>query len=157
MCAGGSGEAAILRRFVLLVFVIGLAGIGAELILLEHMESIWQCVPLAVLGAGLAATAWLTTAKSRLSLRTFQGAMLLFVIAGIAGLVLHYRGNVEFELEMYPTLKGFALFWKAIKGATPALAPGTMIQLGLIGLASTYRQPIVTHSIREGIQEKGGI
>ena len=138
-----SGEAAILRRLVLIVFVMGLVGIGSELILLEHTESIWQWVPLVVLGLGLAACGWMTAAKSRVSLRTFQIAMLLFVISGITGLILHYRGNVEFELEMYPTLNGFALFWKAIKGATPALAPGAMIQMGLFGLASTYRHPIL--------------
>ncbi|MFB3131882.1 MAG: hypothetical protein ACE10K_05095, partial [Rhodothermales bacterium] len=55
----------------------------------------------------------------------------------------------EFELEMYPTLKGLELFWESIKGATPALAPGTMIQLGLLGWAYTYRHPALIKSIEK--------
>jgi hypothetical protein len=80
-------------------------------------------------------------------MRVFQATMLLFVISGFAGLFLHYQGNVEFELEMYPSLKGLELFRKAIKGTTPpTLAPGTMIQLGLLGLAYTYRHPVFSKS-----------
>ncbi len=153
----GSRETATLRRLILLVFVIGLVGTGTELILLEHTESVWQWVPLAVLGAGLASFGWLTTTKSRVSLRTFQSLMLLFVVSGIAGLVLHFRGNLEFELEMYPKMKGLTLFWQVIKGATPALAPGMMIQLGLVGLAATYRHPIVLRSNQSDILERGEI
>jgi hypothetical protein len=42
---------------------------------------------------------------------------------------------------MNPALAGFELVRESLSGATPALAPGTMIQLGLIGLAYTYRHP----------------
>jgi hypothetical protein len=51
------------------------------------------------------------------------------------GTFLHYRGNVEFELELTPGIRGLALFREAITGATPALAPGAMIVVGLVGLA----------------------
>ena len=34
---------------------------------------------------------------------------------------------------MDPALHGLDLFWSALRGATPALAPGAMAQLGLIG------------------------
>jgi hypothetical protein len=68
--------------------------------------------------------------------------MALCVASGLLGIWFHYQGNVEFELEMYPTIGGVKLFWEAMKGATPALAPGTMIQLGLLGLLFTYRHPV---------------
>ena len=43
---------------------------------------------------------------------------------------------------MDPALSGMALFQKAILAkAPPALAPGAMTQLGLIGLAYTFRHP----------------
>jgi hypothetical protein len=58
-------------------------------------------------------------------------------------MVWHYQGNMEFELETYPSISGLALFKEAMMGATPALAPGTMIELGLIGLAYTYRHPLL--------------
>jgi hypothetical protein len=47
---------------------------------------------------------------------------------------------MEFQLEMDPSLQGVNLYRKAILAKTPpALAPGAMIQLGLIGLAYTFR------------------
>jgi hypothetical protein len=48
---------------------------------------------------------------------------------------------VEFELEMYPSMRGFELVAKTMTGATPVLAPGTMALLGLIGLSYTYKHP----------------
>ncbi len=67
--------------------------------------------------------------------------MALFIVAGILGLYLHYRGNVEFALERDPSLTGARLIWKALRGATPALAPGALAQLGLMGLVFTYGHP----------------
>ena len=69
---------------------------------------------------------------------------ILFVLSGVVGLWLHYHGNVEFELEMYPGLAGFELFRESVTGATPTLAPGTMLELGLLGLLYTYRHPAWT-------------
>jgi hypothetical protein len=42
---------------------------------------------------------------------------------------------VEFERELNPDASGFSLFRDAMMGATPALAPGTMILLGAVGWA----------------------
>jgi hypothetical protein len=68
--------------------------------------------------------------------------MLLFVLSGGVGIWFHYQATTEFQLEMDPALRGWALFRKAIVAkAPPALAPGAMIQLGLIGLAYTFKHP----------------
>jgi hypothetical protein len=68
--------------------------------------------------------------------------MVLFIVSGLAGFVLHYQGNREFQLEVNPSLDGLELFLKVIRAkAPPALAPGAMIHLGLLGLAYTYRHP----------------
>jgi hypothetical protein len=50
---------------------------------------------------------------------------------------LHYSGNVEFEKETDSALGGWKLFWSAMTGATPAMAPGTMTLLALIGFCLT--------------------
>lgn len=65
------------------------------------------------------------------------------VVAGLAGLYFHYVGNVEFAVERDSSLSGAALVWKALTGATPALAPGALAQLGLLGLAYSYSHPII--------------
>ena len=76
------------------------------------------------------------------TVRLFQAVMVLFLLSGVVGMVLHFQVNMEFQLEMDPALSGMALFQKSILAkAPPALAPGAMIQLGLIGLAYTFRHP----------------
>jgi hypothetical protein len=47
---------------------------------------------------------------------------------------------------MYPSLTGFELFREAISGATPTLAPGAMLHLGLLGLLYTFRHPALKRS-----------
>ena len=65
----------------------------------------------------------------------------------MAGFVLHFKGNLEFELERDSGLAGIALVWKVLRGATPALAPGALVQLGLLGLVFTHRHPALDRGI----------
>jgi hypothetical protein len=120
---------------------MGILGLSAELLLLEHIESFTQWIPLLVLIAGLASCIWIAVRPSPAALRTFQVVMAAFVLAGIAGVYFHYTGNVEFALERDSELGGASLVWKALRGATPSLAPGALAQLGLLGLAYTYGHP----------------
>ena len=129
------------RLLLCALFTFGVLGTSAELLLLEHSEDLWQLSPLILMGLSLPAMVWLALDPRRVSVRVFQGMMLLYVASGLIGLYLHYRGNIEFELEMYPGLSGVGLFWAALKGATPSLAPGTMLVLGLLGLLYTFRYP----------------
>lgn len=133
-----------LRMLLFAIFFVSAIGIGAELFLLEHTESLWQWIPFAALGMGLITGAAAVVRPRPSTVRAFQGVMTLFVASGLTGLFLHYRGNVEFELEMYPSLAGAELVWKALTGATPALAPAVMVQLGMLGLAACFRHPAVT-------------
>ncbi len=130
-----------IRRLLLALFAFGVVGASVDLLLLEHTEDAWQLSPLILMGLSLPAMVWLALDQRQVSVRVFQVVMLLYVASGLIGLYLHYRGNVEFELEMYPGLSGVELFWEALKGATPSLAPGTMLLLGLLGLLYTFRHP----------------
>ena len=132
-----------LRTFLLIIFGVGLFGSGAELLLLEHTEDFRQWIPLILTIISLLVLGWYGLSHTPLGLRIFQITMLLFILSGCFGVFFHYQGNVEFELEMYPTITGWELFAKAMKGATPALAPGTMLVLGLLGLAYCYRHPVL--------------
>ena len=142
-----------LRRVLLAVLIFGMVGTSAELLLLQHDEDALQLIPLLLIGAGLATLGWNLINRSRLSLTIFQIVMVCFVVSGLLGVMLHYQANVEFQLEMDPALAGSNLWWKVLQAKTPpALAPGVMAQLGLIGLAYTYRHPAVvrrTASIEE--------
>jgi len=132
---------AALRKLLFVTLLVSLIGTTVELILLEHFDDVWQWVPIALLIAALLTLGWHALERGPTSLNVLRALMVLFVASGLIGVLLHYRGNVEFELEMYPGLAGWKLFREAMMGATPALAPGAMIQVGLIGLAWTFRHP----------------
>ena len=123
-----------------LVF-LGIIGLLIELLLLEHFDSTTQWIPLVSLGLGLATSAAVARRPTNSAMRAFQFMMAVFVITGLLGVVLHLKGNVEWALERDPDLGGWQLIWKALRGATPALAPGALAQLGLLGLAWSYRHP----------------
>lgn len=143
----------LIRLVILAIFVFGLVGVGGELLLLEHFESKWQGVPLVLMAAAIVVLVWHALHRKAVSVRSFQVLMLLFLASGIAGLILHYRGNVEFELELNPSAAGMELFVNAVMGATPALAPGAMIQLGLLGLVYTFRHPALSAK-RQGKEDQ---
>lgn len=126
-----------MKKLLLIAFLVSLLGTGAELLLLEHVEGVWQLVPVFLIAVGLVVLLWHGAARSSISTSIFRGLMLLFLISGILGFALHFNGNMAFELEMYPAMKGGELIWETLKGATPVLAPGTMIATGLLGWAYT--------------------
>ena len=132
---------ASLRQLLLALVLFGIVGLEVELALLRHAESFSQWLPHLCLLIGVVVTAVVYFRPTSGALRVFQGLMLIYLVIGALGVYLHYRGNVEFALERYPTLSGFQLVWKALRGATPALAPGALAQLGLLGLLYTYRHP----------------
>lgn len=130
------------RRMLLGIFVLGLVGISVELWLLGHDEDLKQLIPLILAAMAAVAVVAVLVRPGRGFVRGFQLMMLLFVLSGGVGSALHFQVNMEFQLEMDPSLEGLPLFRKAIRAKVPpALAPGAMIQLGLIGLAYTYRHP----------------
>jgi hypothetical protein len=134
-------DLATLQRWLLALLAVGLAGTCAELVLIEHVESGWQLVPLVLIPAALVALGLVALRPSAPIVRTFRALMLLCAASGPVGIWRHYSGNAEFELEMYPTLGGLDLVRQAAQGATPLLAPATMLYLGLLGLAATWRHP----------------
>jgi hypothetical protein len=130
----------IVRRWLIASLVLGLIGTIAELLLLEHYEEAWQVTPLVLIGAALVALAWDAARPSARTVRAVQAIMGLFVLAGVVGVWLHLRGAAEFQREMDPAQPRWNVFVKAMRAkAPPVLAPGIMVQLGLIGLVSSYR------------------
>jgi len=131
-----------LRWLVLALLTFGMIGTGIDLLLLDHYEGIWQMPPLLLVLAGLAAVAAVAARPAAWSIAALRCTMVLFVVSGIAGVALHYNGNREFQREMDPALAGWPLVVKVMTAkAPPALAPASMIQLGLLGMLFTYRHP----------------
>ena len=130
------------RRILMGILMVGIAGISVELWLLDHVEDAYQLIPLGLNAAAVLVAALVTVRPSAALIQLFRGVMILMLVSGAVGVWLHYQVNTEFQLEMDPQLSGLALFRKSIVAkAPPALAPGAMVQLGLIGLAYTFRHP----------------
>ena len=128
-----------LRGLVLAVLVIGLLGTVTELVLLEHYEQVLQLVPVVLIVAALAAIAWQLIAKSAASLRALEIIMMLFVLSGFAGVAAHFHGSAEFQLDLNPAMGAWELLEKVLRAkAPPLLAPGMMLQMGLLGLIYVY-------------------
>jgi len=140
-----SSTTAAVRKFLLIILILGMLGTTTELILLKHTEDVRQWVPLILLVAGLITVPWYGFSTDPVGTKVFRGLMIVFIISGLAGIYFHFQGDAEFKLEGNPSLRGWALFWEAIRAKTPPLlAPGAMIQLGLIGLAYTYKHPALS-------------
>jgi hypothetical protein len=129
-----------LRRLLLVLLLVGTSGTATELWLMGHHEDPWQWTPLVVLVATAAASVWVLSRWSPGPVRVLRACLLLLVVSGLIGAVLHYRANMEFQLEMDGSLAGIALMLKVLHAkAPPALAPGNMALLGLVGLAAVWR------------------
>jgi len=135
-----------LRRLLLALMALGIISIATDLVFLEHYEDGWMLIPLVALAVALAALVAIAFSASQRTVRLFQIVMSLLVVTGLIGVVLHFRGSLEFQVDMDPTLSAGALFWKVMHmKAPPTLAPGALVQLGLLGLATTYRHPALRH------------
>jgi hypothetical protein len=131
-----------LRLWVLGVIVLGLVGTVTELLFLEHYEEPLQFVPLVLIALAIGVIVWHLRRHDARSLRTLQILMGLFVLSGFVGMAAHFYGSAEFQLELNPDLSTWDLLQKIVHAqAPPLLAPGMMMQLGLLGLAYAYTDP----------------
>jgi hypothetical protein len=138
----GADRIELLRRWILGVLVLGLLGTVTELLLLEHYEQPLQFVPLVLIVAAVGVLIWEFRQHDTASRRAVQIVMALFVLAGFVGFVAHFYGSAEYQLELNPEMSIWELMEKVLRAkAPPLLAPGMMLQLGLLGLAYMFSDP----------------
>lgn len=139
-----------LRRLLLILLTFGILATTADLMLIDHHEDALQYTPLVVNGLALATILWHVLGGGAASVHALRVVMLLFLVAAVLGVTFHYQGNLEFQLEINPERSSWELFKKVMQAkAPPALAPGIMAQLGLLGLIYTYRHPALSSSAPE--------
>ena len=121
------------------ILAFGLAGSLIELLLLAHYKELWQFSPLILIGAAAIVAAWHQARPGAATVRALRLVMILFIVSCIAGIALHMRGAAEFQREIDPAIGAWDLVKKVMRAkAPPVLAPGVMLQLGLIGLVYTF-------------------
>jgi hypothetical protein len=142
---------AMVRLAMFSILLIGMLGSGTELLLLDHTEDWRQWIPLILIALGLLVSGWHMLHSTARSVRVLRAIFIGFIAGGLAGMYFHYQGSAEFKLESNPSLRGWPLFWAAVKGkAPPLLAPGAMMQLGLIGWTYTFKHPALNRAKEKG-------
>jgi hypothetical protein len=138
----------VIRRWLVIVLLVGLAGTVVELFLLKHTDGVSQLAPVVLMAVAIPILGWSVWVRSFASVRVLQVVMALLVLCGVVGVILHFSGNLGYERESNPSLSGVELYRSALLGSTPALAPGALIPLGMIGLLLTFRHPALARSKR---------
>jgi len=145
--SAGADRIELLRRWILVILVLGLLGTVTELVLLEHYVQPLQFVPLVLIVAAVGVLWWELRRHDLASRRATQIVMALFVLAGFVGFVAHFQGSAEYQLELNPDMSTWELLEKILRAkAPPLLAPGMMLQLGLLGLAYVFSDPRLRRS-----------
>lgn len=130
-------------KLLLVLFCLSSLGLLIELYLLEHFEDYWQLVPIILLLLSFLAGCFQFFLPGFLRMIWLKALCFILLASSVVGMILHFKGNRAFELEMYPDLTGWELFEKTITGATPALSPAALMLLGAVGWIYT-----LTYSIK---------
>lgn len=129
------------RTWLLVILSLGLAGTLCELLLLGHYEDRWQLAPLVLNSVLLVCIGWYLVSDAPHPVTGIKWLSVLSCVSAAAGIYFHLVANIEWELETTPEMQGVALFREVITGALPLLAPGAMLQLGLIGILWSWKHP----------------
>jgi hypothetical protein len=78
--------------------------------------------------------------------RALQVSGLLLVIVGVVGIGLHFGANFDDVRTDEPLLVGLDFWTSVAKGEHPTLAPGTLVQFGLLALLYSYKHPALQKS-----------
>ena len=121
-----------------------MSGTLTDLLLLAHYEDTAQLIPIALLAVALVVAILQAVRPTGLTIRALQGVMLAILLAGLAGVGFHFNGAAEFQREIDPSQTWWQVARKVARAQSPpVLAPGAMLQLGLIGLVYAFRHPAV--------------
>src|SRR6185295_17611821 len=119
----------------------------------DHYQDYWQMIPLALFGVGAITLIGHVAVENPVTLRAFQAAMLLLMLGGGAGIVFHAQASAGFHGELdWQNQRWHALDVVLHSKVPPSLAPGALVQMGLIGLAATYRHPASQRRNQRGDQ-----
>ena len=121
------------KQLIIAALLFMMVGTALELYLLGHYEDRLQLVPILCIGISIITLCLLFYRRTNWTIRLYKLVLGLTALSGVYGTFLHLQANYEFEVEMKPTAKGWELFLESLSGALPALAPGSMIVLALIG------------------------
>jgi hypothetical protein len=145
MPANASDDATLkgMRLLIMAAIAVALTVTEAELIYVGHTgTNNGQLIAVVLVAAGLTVSTWHAIARNTTSIVVFRFTMYLFLVFGLDGMLTHYNAAVHAALKLHPTLAGLPLLTATLSGSIPLLAPGMLIQVGLLGLVYTFNHPL---------------
>ena len=142
--------ATLLRRGLLGLAALGIAGTTVELIFLRHWSSTTQLIVWSGVLALLAALAVLVRDPAARTVRAARILSMVVVVIAVLGVGLHVLGNLDagpLDRKYAATWYGLGAiqqWWLAITGGVgpaPVLAPGALAEIALCVLLATLRHP----------------
>jgi hypothetical protein len=112
-----------------------------ELFLAKHYEDPLQFVPFVLCGVGLIAVAAVLHRQLRSRLLVLRGVMGVLLLGSLLGVYEHLVNNFAFELDMRPSAIWSDVWFQALRGAAPLLAPGILAVAAVVAIAATYAHP----------------
>lgn len=130
-----------LRAFLFITAALLCVGTVIELSLTEHTDEPIQFVPFILSVLAFVCIVFVMLKPTRGTLFTLRGVMGALVLGSLVGVYEHLASNWEIVTETKPNLAANAMFWEAVRGAAPMLAPGILVLVAALAIAATYEHP----------------
>jgi len=78
-----------LRIYLLAIIALVLCGLELELLMLDHVNSPLQLLPVGFVGGGIASVLWSLISPNGRSLRVLKGVLMACTIIGALGIAIH--------------------------------------------------------------------
>ena len=148
--------AALLRRCLIVLAVLGIAGTGVELAMIRHWGTVLQTIPWVVLVALTITTLALVRARSATAVVGVRIVAITTVAASLFGMIEHVKANFDagpLDAVYGPRWDAMSMsskWWDAFVkrvGPSPTLAPGVLAQIGLCLLFATMQHPVLRSTV----------
>jgi hypothetical protein len=134
-----------LRTFLLALAGFMCLGTVAELALAEHTKTLVQLTPFVLCGVGLVTVIVALLRPRRGTLIALRVVMGLLMAGSLFGIYEHLANNLAFELDIRPGAAINSVWFAALKGAAPLLAPGILALAAVLAIAATYYHPALSN------------
>ena len=134
------------RRFLLILSGFIFVGSAVELFFAEHYGNALQIFPFVLSAAGLLSVIAGLATMRKPYLNALRYVMYVIAAGSLFGIYEHVEHNFEFTSEIKPNLSSIEVFWEALHGASPFLAPGILFLGALLAYAATWKHPVLSES-----------